>query len=171
MQKTRFPQRPLNKHLAIDSAADPQDVLETKLYLHRKGLYETHDYGITPYPDEAMFHAIKKYQNYKGLNVDGVIKIDGETQESMKKDEIEREELPPLDYKAPTIPGTNIPDRSIPESGLPYGIRDPNGPDYEQNKETDPNMIRKPAKNFVSKMPEWAQIPRPSDRYPRGGRY
>ncbi len=116
MFKAKFPQKPLKQHLEINSPADPQDVLDVKLFLYQKGLYDVPEYGITPYPDEKLFNAIAKYQKKNNLKVDGVMKVNGETQERMRKNnEIEREELPPV---IKNIPGTNIPDRSISEQGL-----------------------------------------------------
>lgn len=61
-QPKTFPQRSLNESLEISSPADPQDVLDVKIYLYQKGLYDIPDYGLTPYPDTQMFAAIKDYQ-------------------------------------------------------------------------------------------------------------
>ena len=112
MPQEQFPTRPLNRPLDINGTADPKDVVDVKTYLQKAGFYKTPDYGITPYPDKNLFKAIEKYQASRGLKVDGVMKANGETQESMR---IEREKLP-----TPTkmIPNTNIPDRSVPEQGL-----------------------------------------------------
>lgn len=164
MTLKKFPQRALNKPLSINSSVDPQDVLEVKLFLHNQGYYELPDYGITPYPDEAMFKSIKQYQKKKGLTVDGVMNINGETQETMKNSEIEREELPPPDMKEPKIPGTNIPDQGVEEWQWPL----PGAPNYDVGM--DPDIILK-SPNAESRMPEWAQLPFPSSKYPRGGRY
>lgn len=112
MKKT-FPSRPLNKTLQRDASVDPVDVSEVKIFLQNIGLYEKPSYGMTPYPDEALFDGIKKYQSLRGLKVDGIIKVDGETQNQMR---IDREELPPLKKM---IPGTNIPDEGVPEQGWP----------------------------------------------------
>jgi len=112
----KFPQRRLHQNLEINSTVDEEDVLEVKEFLYKKGMYDLPDYGLTPYPDERLFESIKKYQKQHNLTVDGIMRVDGETQESMRKDgKIESEELPP---PVQNIPGTNIPDRSIPEQGL-----------------------------------------------------
>jgi len=34
---------------------DPDDVIRTKVRLQVLGHYEDPDYGLTPYPDDAMF--------------------------------------------------------------------------------------------------------------------
>ncbi len=134
-----FPSRPLNRPLDINSPADLDDVLDVKTYLNKRGFYDIPNYGITPYPDDELFNGIRKYQSSRGLKVDGIMNVDGETQESMR---IEREVLPPPEIKEPTIPGTNIPDRGTPEQGWPKGIKDPNGPRYYTD--TDLNISKVP---------------------------
>lgn len=108
-----FPDRPLNKPLDINSPADPKDVFDVKSYLHKRGFYDIPNYGLTPYPDHALFEGIKNYQESRGLSVDGVMNVNGETQNSMR---IEKEILPP---PIKMIPGTNIPDEGVPEQGWP----------------------------------------------------
>ncbi len=115
MKKDIFPWRSLNKTLARDSRADPQDVLDVKEFLQNAKFYKVPSYGLTPYPDEHLFEAIKNYQINKRLKVDGVMNIDGETQNQMR---IDKEELAP---PKKMIPGTNIPDEGIPEQGWPEG--------------------------------------------------
>jgi hypothetical protein len=168
-KQKQFPDRRLNKTMEANSSVDPLDVLEIKVYLQQKGLYEVPDYGLTPYPDAQLFSAIQKYQKQKGLKVDGVIKPNGETQKSMQ---IESEKLPPLSTPEAKIPGTNIPDRSVPEEGwnnAPYYSSE--GPYYEQNKNADPRIVIKPPVSVDPNMPEYGQIPLPRMPYPKGGRY
>ena len=50
-----------------------------KKTLKRLGLYEIPDYGLTPNTDEAMFKAIKGFQDSVGLVADGVAAPDGPT--------------------------------------------------------------------------------------------
>lgn len=54
-------------------------MLNIKKTLRRLGLYEIPDYGLTPYTDEAMFKAIKGFQESVGLVADGVAAPDGPT--------------------------------------------------------------------------------------------
>lgn len=169
MPKKKFPQRPLTKTLEFNSSVDPKDVLEVKIYLNQKGLYDIPNYGFTPYPDEQLFSAIKKYQKINGLKVDGIMKANGETQESMR---VESEELLPLSSSEPKISGTNIPDRGVPEQGWvnsPYYTSE--GPDYEQNKDMDPAIVIKPPILVDPNMPEYGQLPINKAPFPKGGRY
>jgi len=175
MRKSKsFPERPLNKPLEMNSAANPEDVLDVKIFLHQKGLYDIPDYGMPPYPDEKLFTAIKSYQKKKGLKVDGVMKANGETQETMRKDtEIEREELKPPPGMEETTPDRNIPGTNIPDKGVPDGSGwpDPNGPNYDENANMDSNIIIGPRGDIILTTPELGQnLPSPP-RYPRGGRY
>ncbi|MFA7277274.1 MAG: hypothetical protein WC043_10795 [Pseudobdellovibrionaceae bacterium] len=50
--------------------------------------------------------------------------------------EIEREYLPPLKMEEPKIPGTNIPDRGVPEAYVP-----PEPPEWRKNNIIDPMEI------------------------------
>ena len=57
--------------------------------------------------------------------------------------EIEREELPPLEREEPKIPGTDIPDKGIPEQGYPGSPRfNPHKPPPSANP--DPHFDKKP---------------------------
>ena len=165
MQKPKsFPERPLHKHLEMDSSANIEDVLDVKIYLHQKGFYDIPDYGLTPYPDKQMFSAIRSYQKSRGLKVDGVIKADGETQQSMRKDnQIEKEELAAPQVKEPVISGTNIPDRSPHEQGWDTGPFDLNGPHFDPNM--DPDILKIPRPDIGKSMPIYRD-----DFSPYGGR-
>jgi len=55
------------------------DVLPTKAALKEIGYYDTRNQEISPYPDDAMFAGIEKFQRDSGLRVDGVMKPDGQT--------------------------------------------------------------------------------------------
>lgn len=50
-----------------------------KTLLQALGHYEEPDYGLTPYPDEAMFGGIRDFQRQNGLRVDGEMYPDGPT--------------------------------------------------------------------------------------------
>ena len=78
-----FPERSLKQALASNRPADEDDVRDVKNYLRDQGYYEEPAYGMTPYPDQDLFTAISDYQRDKGLQVDGVMKPDGETQKAM----------------------------------------------------------------------------------------
>lgn len=70
----------INNTIQRDAAhADGNDILNVKKALFRTGDYDIPDYGLTAYPDQQMFSAIKKFQKNNGLKVDGVIETDGET--------------------------------------------------------------------------------------------
>lgn len=170
-QKSTFPKRPLNQPLDVNSPADPQDVLEVKNFLHRKGLYDIPEYGLTPYPDEKLFNGIRAYQKEKGLKIDGVMKANGETQESMR---IEKEELPP---PVVMIPGTDIPDKGMPDEGfspLTYKLfakrledflskMDPGMLKNPKDSKMDPDIFTKPYPRDPAGWPQQRPKNRPRD--------
>ncbi len=69
----------LKQAISRSAAVNPGDVLNIKKTLKRLGLYEIPDYGLTPNTDEAMFKAIKGFQESVGLVPDGVAAPDGPT--------------------------------------------------------------------------------------------
>ena len=69
----------LKQTVGRSAAVDPGDVLNIKKTLKRLGLYEIPDDGLTPDTDEAMFKAIKGFQDSVGLVADGVARPDGPT--------------------------------------------------------------------------------------------
>ncbi len=69
----------LKQTVGRSGAVDPGDVLNIKKILKRLGLYEIPDDGLTPDTDEAMFKAIKGFQDSVGLAADGVAAPDGPT--------------------------------------------------------------------------------------------
>ena len=75
----------LNQTLASNSAADPDDTLNTKRSLGSLGYYETPSYGMTKYPDEGLFNGIKTFQKDNNLTKDGVMKPAGETATQLGK--------------------------------------------------------------------------------------
>jgi hypothetical protein len=62
-----------------NASVDPTDSLLAKSSLHLLGKYTPPDDGITPWPDEAMFRAIKEVQVEHGLEADEVMLPDGPT--------------------------------------------------------------------------------------------
>lgn len=61
------------------SKSRTDDILKVKQALSETGHYELPEYGLTPYPDKAMYKAIREFQKDKDLKVDGIIKPQGET--------------------------------------------------------------------------------------------
>lgn len=59
------------------------DVLRTKAVLKKLGYYSTRNQEMSPYPDDAMFTGIEKFQRDNGLRVDSVVKPDGQTLKAM----------------------------------------------------------------------------------------
>lgn len=71
------------KRVVSQARARPADVLNVKRALNRMGFYDVPDYGMTPYPDGAMFEGIQRFQRANGLRVDGVMVRGGETERAM----------------------------------------------------------------------------------------
>jgi hypothetical protein len=71
----------LRRPLSPTSDADPDDVLAAKSAFKTLGYYEVPDYGLTPYPDQALFDGIRNYQKDKRLTVDGYMLPEGETEQ------------------------------------------------------------------------------------------
>ncbi|MBD3661008.1 MAG: peptidoglycan-binding protein, partial [Arenibacter algicola] len=66
--------------LALNSNAYPWDVVKIKSLLQALGHYDAPEWGVSPFPDRALFDAIKTFQKSCGLRADGVLKPQGETQ-------------------------------------------------------------------------------------------
>ena len=75
----------LNSTIGSKYQTDLDDAWVVKRSLNRAGLYAQPDYGMTPYPDDNLFDAIERYQRREGLQVDGVMKPDGETESRMQR--------------------------------------------------------------------------------------
>lgn len=70
----------LKRTLSRNANANPEDVLATKRALAAAGLYAIPDWGITPFPDEAMFKGIETFQRRSGHpRPDGVARPGDET--------------------------------------------------------------------------------------------
>jgi murein L,D-transpeptidase YcbB/YkuD len=61
----------------------PDDVLAVKSALDELGYYKKPEWGISPYPDPALFAGIKRFQSDNGLETDGVMKPDGPTEKKL----------------------------------------------------------------------------------------
>jgi len=74
-----------SKPLAANASAAPLDVVKMKSALGALGLYEAPEWGVSQFPDAALFDAIKAFQKSQGLKVDGAIKPDGETEAALSQ--------------------------------------------------------------------------------------
>ena len=66
--------------VARNVGVEPEDTVLTKQALNRLGIYQVPDYGLTPWPDGAMFQAIESFQERNRLKVDGVMAPGEETE-------------------------------------------------------------------------------------------
>ena len=66
-------------------AVEEEDTLNTKKALKSLGYYETPDYGMTGYPDTAMFDGIEKVQKDNGLFPDRSMRPGGETETAINR--------------------------------------------------------------------------------------
>lgn len=74
----------LNTQLAQNANADPRDVLTMKSSLAHLGFYEPPEWGVSQYPDQALFDAIRTFQDTNGLKQDGVMKPGGESEATLQ---------------------------------------------------------------------------------------
>ena len=52
----------LKSLVARNVGVEPEDTVLTKRALNRLGFYQVPDYGLTPWPDGAMFQSIESFQ-------------------------------------------------------------------------------------------------------------
>ncbi|WP_316975744.1 hypothetical protein [Shumkonia mesophila] len=57
----------------------PEDAVAAKTALAELGHYQIPDFGMTPYPDGALFEGVRKFQREEGLEVDGLMNPNGPT--------------------------------------------------------------------------------------------
>ena len=99
--------------LRQDSATtELDDVLKIKNALLKAGNYDIPEYGLTPYPDNALFQGIKEFQKKNALKVDGVITPEGETIKALSKFDNDLED---------DLPGVRSPTIWCPKCGGPHG--------------------------------------------------
>ena len=98
----------IKKTVGSDYRVALDDVYNVKSALNTLGYYKKPEYGITPYPDEKMFNAIKSFQKDEDLKVDGVMKPNGETIEALNK-------------RISDDPGVRSPTIWCPKCGGPHG--------------------------------------------------
>lgn len=103
--------------ISSSSFVDEDDVKNTKSILRDFGLYPK-DRGIEGFTDNELFDEIKDFQKIAGLTVDGIIRPQGETEESVnhilfaikdipkppRKPEIENKFQPPVPKEKPDVP-------------------------------------------------------------------
>lgn len=89
MKTTYRPKKPyrLKNTLGLTYNVNPEDVWVTKHNLKRRGYYAEPRDGMTEYPDQQLFDAIKTYQRDNRLRVDGIMKPDGETERHLLDDD------------------------------------------------------------------------------------
>lgn len=75
----------LKNPLGMPYTMDQDDIWNTKRALVDLGHYKVPDHGLNPYADRIMIEGIKSFQSDKGLKVDGVMKPDGPTHETLSK--------------------------------------------------------------------------------------
>lgn len=69
--------------ISRNAHVDLNDSAHTKFAMTALGYYDDADAGLSPYPDDKLFKAIKGFQRRNQLEDDGVIKHDGPTQEKI----------------------------------------------------------------------------------------
>lgn len=70
--------------LSTSANAHPLDVLKIKSALGLLGHYETPDWGVSQFPDAALFAAVEKFQRDQSLKVDGILKPGGPTEQALQ---------------------------------------------------------------------------------------
>lgn len=143
--------------------SNPVDVVSVRKNLGHLGL----DTGDLQHRiiDRKLDLAIRKFQQKKGLRVDGLINPRGETETAMNEallrlmsdeggDDGDMPALPPGDVESEPLPPQNIPGTDIPDKGIPEGIEPDQ--DYLDDRdkwryEIDPE-IEVP---YYDRNPEW----------------
>lgn len=76
----------LNKEVSESSEdIDADDIINVKNGLKNLGYYKTPEYGITKFGDTPMFEGMRNFQKDHKLNVDGIMKPQGETETMLNK--------------------------------------------------------------------------------------
>jgi len=73
----------LNKPMSESTNLDFDDVSNAKTALQQLGYYETPRWGLTHYPDEALFGGLRAFQRDQGLTVDGTMRPGGPTETAL----------------------------------------------------------------------------------------
>jgi len=93
----------LRRALSKNANADARDVLAAKTFLQDQGLYEAPEWGLSDFPDQALFDGIKAFQKSQGLKIDGVMKPEGETEAATQSIQATALELQSLGRNGDTI--------------------------------------------------------------------
>jgi len=112
------------------SSVDLEDMKPLKRSLGSLGFYKTPKIGLHEYPDENLFNGIEKFQKKEGLQVDGVMKPGGPTENRLLQKVAEKGskssnsrdgavDLPPIDW--PPIKSDDLPGSVKPNGLDPYG--------------------------------------------------
>lgn len=70
--------------LAENASANPLDVLKIKSALGVLGHYEAPEWGLSEFPEPALFKAIQNFQRQHSLQADGVMKPGGPTEDTLR---------------------------------------------------------------------------------------
>jgi len=73
----------VSQPLAASASAHPWDVLKAKAVLQQLGHYAAPDWGLSEFPDAALYDALRDFQLAQALRVDGVMKPGGETEAAL----------------------------------------------------------------------------------------
>ncbi len=77
----------LKKPFAANVAVDEEDARAVKRSLNWLGYYTPYEkVGISPYPDQAIFEAIRKFQTDHGLLESGAMKPGDETEVALSRE-------------------------------------------------------------------------------------
>ena len=76
----------LKKEISETTAdIDADDVINVKTKLKKLGHYEEPEWGLTKISDRQMFDGIRKFQQDNKLQIDGIMKPNGETERTLNK--------------------------------------------------------------------------------------
>jgi len=103
----------LQKALAANVNTNPQDVFAAKAFLQDQGHYTAPEWGLSQFPDRALFDAIKAFQKSNGLRVDGVMKPEGETEQTTQRIQADALNLQSMGRNGDTILAHITPDEAM----------------------------------------------------------
>ncbi|WP_142849964.1 peptidoglycan-binding domain-containing protein [Telmatospirillum sp. J64-1] len=96
----------LRRTIGTSYNVEPDDVLAAKNALTRLGHYQPLEWGLTPWPDNDMFKAIKDFQKKQGLKVDGLMRPGGPTEEKIAR--VLSSPMPPVSAEAREASGKTL---------------------------------------------------------------
>lgn len=116
---------------------DFNDTLRTKEALRDLDYYQEPSYGMTGYPDEALFSAIEEFQSDHGLQRDGIMKPGGPTADEMRVQLASINRDSHSDEDPGPLPGMTTDDARLAASSsrrAPFGPLPPFGPALDLGK-------------------------------------